>query len=120
MRILYHHRTLGDGAEGIHISSIVNCMRDEGHDVKIVSLVGEDPQYKSSQKSKGSRWDYIRNLIPQQVYGLVEIAYNIAGYRILKKEIDNFKPDIIYDRYANVALQHYMLQRNMVYLLLLR
>jgi len=38
MRILYHHRTLGDGAEGIHIAEMVNAFRKLGHEVQVVSL----------------------------------------------------------------------------------
>ncbi|NOX87879.1 MAG: glycosyltransferase family 4 protein [Calditrichaeota bacterium] len=103
MRILYHHRTLGDGAEGIHIQSIVNCLRELGHQVKVVSLVGEQTQFRKSQKAKESRWDRIRNKIPGPVYELAEVAYNLKGVRMLQKAIDEFQPEIIYDRYAHLS-----------------
>ncbi|MCH8292490.1 glycosyltransferase WbuB, partial [Candidatus Poribacteria bacterium] len=41
MKILYHHRTLGDGAEGIHIREMVEAWRGLGHEVRVVSLIGE-------------------------------------------------------------------------------
>jgi len=103
MRILYHHRTLGDGAEGIHIQSIVNCLREQGHDVRVASLVGQNTQFRSSQEAKESKWDKIKNIIPKPVYELAEIAYNLKGLRMLMKEIAAFKPDIIYDRYAHFS-----------------
>ena len=33
MKILYHHRTLADGAEGIHILEMIEAFRAEGHEV---------------------------------------------------------------------------------------
>ncbi len=103
MRILYHHRTLGDGAEGIHIQSIVNGLRNLGHEVKVVSLVGEQTQFRKSQEAKESFWDKVRAKIPGPVYELAEIAYNLKGLGMLQKAIDSFRPDIIYDRYAHFS-----------------
>jgi len=103
MRILYHHRTLGDGAEGIHIQSIVNNLKELGHAVKVVSLVGEQTQFRSAQEAKESRWDKIKHWIPKPIYELAEVAYNLKGLRMLEKAIDEFKPEIIYDRYAHFS-----------------
>jgi glycosyltransferase involved in cell wall biosynthesis len=103
MKILYHHRTLGDGAEGIHIQSIVNQLKKQGHDVKVVSLVGEQTRFRSTQEAKESKWDKVRQLIPKPVYELAEVAYNIKGKAMIQKAIDVFKPDVIYDRYAHFS-----------------
>ncbi|MCD6375027.1 MAG: glycosyltransferase [Caldisericaceae bacterium] len=103
MRILYHHRTLGDGAEGIHIQSIVNGLQQLGHTVKVVSLVGEKTQFRKAQDAKESKWDLIKNKIPGPIYELAEIAYNVKGKRMLQKAIEEFKPDLIYDRYAHFS-----------------
>ncbi len=103
MRILYHHRTLGDGAEGIHIQSIVNQLKELGHEVRVVSLVGEQTEFRSSQDAKESKWDKIKAFIPQPVYELAEIAYNLKGKSMLMSAIKEFKPDMIYDRYAHFS-----------------
>lgn len=103
MRILYHHRTLGDGAEGIHIQSIVNGLKQLGHEVKVISLVGENTQFRKAQDAKESKWDWVRSKIPGPIYELAEIVYNIKGKRMLQKAIDDFKPDLIYDRYAHFS-----------------
>lgn len=103
MRILYHHRTLGDGAEGIHIQSIVNQLKAQDHDVKVVSLVGEQTQFRSGQEAKESTWDKVRGWIPKPVYELAEVAYNVKGKAMIQKAIEIFKPDIIYDRYAHFS-----------------
>ena len=44
MNILYHHRTQGRGAEGVHIMSIVNALESLGHDVTLLSPPGIDPR----------------------------------------------------------------------------
>ncbi len=103
MKILYHHRTLGDGAEGIHIQAIVNGLIQLGHEVKVISLVGERTQFRKAQNAKETKWDWIRNRIPGPVYELAEIGYNIKGFRMLQKAIDKFRPDIVYDRYAHYS-----------------
>ncbi len=96
MRILYHHRTLGDGAEGIHIREMVKAFRELGHEVKVIGPTGE-PQPESSQKSK--ILSNLKRSIPSTLYELLEIFY--TGYCFLKmtREICTFKPNFIYDRY---------------------
>jgi len=42
LRILYHHRTQGRGAEGLHIASIVRSLRSFGHEVKVLGPPGVD------------------------------------------------------------------------------
>ena len=43
LNILYHHRTQGRGAEGVHITSIVKALNELGHNVKVLSPAGVDP-----------------------------------------------------------------------------
>ena len=38
MKILYHHRTLADGAEGIHILEMIEAFRAEGHEVIVQAM----------------------------------------------------------------------------------
>lgn len=98
MRILYHHRTLGDGAEGIHIAEIVKCFRRLGHEVRVVSLIGESTNVRSKPQQ---RWTNIAKAMPGFVYELGEMAYNIRGYSMLSQAIKDFQPDFLYDRYIS-------------------
>jgi glycosyltransferase involved in cell wall biosynthesis len=98
MKILYHHRTLGDGAEGIHIAEMVNAFRELGHEVKIVSLIGSET---NKPTSKTRFWGTIRNRLPDSFYELTQILYNITEYFKLNKCIKQYKPDLIYKRHAN-------------------
>ena len=99
MRILYHHRTLGDGAEGIHIKEMVAAFRELGHDVRVVALAGESGNGKAVLSTKQRSWTWLTRLMPGHVYELAEIAYNFVGRRNILREVKRFKPDLIYDRY---------------------
>jgi len=96
MKILYHHRTLGDGAEGIHIEEMVKAFRSLGHKVKIVAPIGEKTNSKNINVSILSK---IKRILPRILFEFLEVAYNIYGYYLLRKEIHKERPDFIYDRY---------------------
>jgi len=96
MKILYHHRTLGDGAEGIHIREMVKAFRELGHEVKVIGPTGETPG-ETSKKSK--MLERVKRLIPHALYELLEISYTGYCFWRTARAIRSFKPDFIYDRY---------------------
>jgi glycosyltransferase involved in cell wall biosynthesis len=96
MRILYHHRTLGDGAEGIHVREMVKAFRALGHDVKVIGPAGEH----QPQESAKSRWlGAIKRALPAFVFEMLEIAYTAYAYWNTSREIRRFSPNFIYERY---------------------
>lgn len=102
MRILYHHRTLGDGAEGIHVSAMVEAFRGLGHDVEVAAIIGEETNVPTSRtRTLGAltRW------VPRPVYEVMELGYSFAGCRMLRRHIRRWKPGFLYERYMlfNVA-----------------
>lgn len=97
MRILYHHRTLGDGAEGIHIASMVDAFRGLGHDVKVAAIIGEQTNVSTPR----TRFlEHLTQWMPRTVYEVMELGYSLAGYRMLRGHINSWKPDILYERYT--------------------
>ncbi len=98
MKILYHHRTLGDGAEGIHVAEIIKALRKLGHEVRVVSLIGETTNLDSSAKR---RWSWIKRFMPGVLFELGELVYNLPGYIKLSRAVKEFRPDLIYDRYIS-------------------
>lgn len=96
MRILYHHRTLGDGAEGIHIREMVRAFRDLGHEVKVIGPAGETPP---GQSARFGRLQAVKRAVPGVAYELLEIGYTAHAYISARREIAAFRPDFIYDRY---------------------
>lgn len=96
MKILYHHRTLADGAEGIHIAEMVNAFRQLGHEVL---LIGPGVARKGDSEARSNKFKWVKKIFKGPFYEMVEIAYNFTGYRSISKAIEEFKPDLIYDRY---------------------
>lgn len=110
LRILYHHRTQGRGAEGLHIRSIVHALEAMGHSVTVVSPPGIDPLDagdgapvdKARVQTRGvqSLWKAISRQLPNALFELAEIAYNIPAWWRLRKELRRARYDLIYERYA--------------------
>lgn len=96
MRILYHHRTLGDGAEGIHVSAMVEAFRALGHEVRVAAVIGEQTNVSTSRtRFLGT----IARRVPRLAYEAMELGYSLAGYRMLRGHIKSWKPDVLYERY---------------------
>ena len=97
MKILYHHRTLADGAEGVHIEQIVRALRGLEHDVRVWSLIGQQTNRRSGRASALGR---LKAALPKMLFELAEIGYGApAGVR-LYAAARRFGANLIYERYA--------------------
>jgi glycosyltransferase involved in cell wall biosynthesis len=105
MKILYHHRTQGRGAEGVHIRGIVEAFRKLGHEVTVISPPGIDPT-REEKPDAGSKsrlakmWKWISGHLPEILFELLELAYNFIAYKNIKEAIKKGEIDFIYERYA--------------------
>lgn len=112
MRVVYHHRTRGKGAEGAHIRGIVDAFRDLGHEVSIQSFPGVDPEHAedSSQGGKTKEGGGGKGIlsvlaerskqVPEVVFEFYEILYNGLVLFRLSHLLRKVKPDLIYERYS--------------------
>ena len=107
MNILYHHRTQGRGAEGVHIAFIVKGLCDLGHHVTVVSPTGEDPEetaggsvFDPPKGIKAAFFRFISRHTPQLVFELCEIAYNFTAGLRLNSVLRKTNIDFIYERNA--------------------
>ncbi len=110
LRILYHHRTQGRGAEGLHIASVVKALRDLGHSVTVISPPGVDPfsapdavpAGRSPQVDGGIRrlWRLLSRKAPNWLFELAEIAYNLPTWLRLRRALSEQRYDLVYERYA--------------------
>lgn len=109
LRILYHHRTQGKGAEGNHIISVVTALRDLGHEVHVLSPWGVDPFSKDTAPVDKVRtkisgmsrvWGLVSRHFPNWLFELAEIAYNVPAYLRLALALCKVPYDLIYERYA--------------------
>ena len=97
MNILYHHRTMGRGGEGHHISSMTAAFRAMDHQVFIASPFGVDPLSdnaagpldKTAADTKGIHrfWKFLSTTAPQSLFEIGEIFYNFAAFFRLRKII---------------------------------
>lgn len=98
MRILYHHRTQSEDAQGIHIYEMVKAFRELGHEVEIVALVEMDQP--GGKKVRGRGWEGLARWVPNWLYELMSLTYNLYGYRRLCGAVRARRPDLIYERYS--------------------
>lgn len=110
LNILYHHRTQGRGAEGVHITSIVRALQAMGHSVTVLSPPGVDPLDpghsapvdKSRVRTGGIQtlWKWISRHMPNFLFELAEIGYNLPAWWRLRRMLATQKFDLVYERYA--------------------
>jgi len=110
MRILYHHRTQGRGAEGNHIVSIVGALRALGHYVDVMSPPGVDPfdpaatipvdKAKTQTRGWSSVWKLMSRKLPNWLFEIAELVYNVPAYFRLRKLLATGKYDLLFERYA--------------------
>jgi glycosyltransferase involved in cell wall biosynthesis len=108
MRILYHHRTRADDAQGIHIAALCGALRELGHEVDIMALVRQAksrPVPEADAVRPGREGASLFGLpVPAWFYELLALAYNIPGFFMLAASVLRRRPDLIYERYALFTL----------------
>jgi glycosyltransferase involved in cell wall biosynthesis len=95
MRILYHHRTLADGAEGIHIAEMVAAFRELGHEVQVLGLAAGDRASQRRGLIAG-----LRDALPQWLFELASTAGNVVEYLDVRRAIGRFTPHLLYKRHG--------------------
>ncbi len=95
MKILYHHRSLADGAEGIHIAAMVDAFTAMGHEVRVRGLAARPQDLRRRRTARA-----MRAMLPRWTFELVSAALNAAEYFEVTREIRLFAPDFIYKRHA--------------------
>lgn len=98
MRILYHHRIASRDGQVTHIEEMVSALQELGHEVRVVG-----PEVHKTDSGKGHSAGWVGTLkatLPGVLYELAEASYALLVYRRLRKAVREFKPDVIYERYA--------------------
>ena len=110
MQFIYHHRTMGRSSQAMHIRSLVEAWKTDGHEVTIVSPPGIDPLksagimpfLRKADRARGLQriWKYISCECPQFVFEIFELLYNLfLPFRLLP--IVWRQPDaVLYERHA--------------------
>lgn len=97
MKILYHHRTRGDGAEGVHINEMIGSFRELGHDVSIAAPRGATKASGLAASQPSGPPSGFKVFMKQTA----EIFYNVVDYFRVRAAVKKAKPDFIYERYSS-------------------
>ena len=105
MNILYHFRTQGTGAEGVHIAGIATAFERLGHRVIFSSPTGIDPRTTAganpfAEKKRRSFLARLAAHAPAFVFELLEIAYNAVAYARNRAALTRENCALIYERHA--------------------
>jgi glycosyltransferase involved in cell wall biosynthesis len=96
MKILYQHRTLADGAEGIHIAEIVEAFERLGHEVIMLALATSHAR----GEGRPNRWGRLKAALPPALFELGAVVCNAVDYLNLQCALGRHKPDLVYKRHA--------------------
>ncbi|HEX4947835.1 MAG TPA: glycosyltransferase family 4 protein [Blastocatellia bacterium] len=99
MKIIYHHRTRGEDAQGIHIQSLQDAWSELGHEVHEVSL-GRVQSGKAQTSNGHHKHSEGRGTLGSLIYEGLSLGYNVYGMRNLQKAIKEYQPALIYERYC--------------------
>lgn len=104
MRIIYHHRTRAEDAQGVHIKSMQQAWQAEGHEVREVSPVEQtpsaSPQPEAAKKASDSKHSEGRGALGSLIYEVLSLGYNFYGATRLRRAVREFRPTLIYERHS--------------------
>jgi len=95
--MVYHHRTQGVDAQGIHIHEMCRAFSLLGYNVVKVALHAEEQPGKESRPGLISR---AATRLPGWAYELLELGYNLVGIPRLYLAVKAHRPQFIYERYS--------------------
>lgn len=109
MNILYHHRTRGEGVEGVHIRGMVKGLSSLGHRVWVLSPPGVPLEELTLKGAKGVSlrryylrrfWWYVCFRLPGVFFEILELFYNLFEISRMLRVIRRNDIDFIYERYS--------------------
>lgn len=96
MDILYHHRTLADGAEGIHIHEMVEAFRALGHRVLMHALADPEAPGQGRQGLLAS----VRRRLPRAFFEYAAATLNVPEYVQVRRRLRLSGARVLYKRHA--------------------
>lgn len=96
-RVVYHHRTQGVDAQGIHIHEMCKAFSALGFDVVKVALHAQEQPGAVSRSGLVNR---ATARLPGWIYEILELGYNLVGIPRLYLAVKIHRPLFIYERYS--------------------
>lgn len=105
LRILYHFRSRGTGAEAVHIAGIAGAFQRMGHEVGFESPTGANPLetrgsspfQRQSSDNRVNRWV---DRCPGWLFEWLELGYNFIAAHRIRDRICSEGVDLLYERHA--------------------
>lgn len=97
MKVLYHHRTLADGAEGIHIAEMVEAFHELGHHVQMAAAVKPSAVRGQGHAGLLSR---VRRALPEWLFEVAAVGYSVVDAFTFFRRLRRVRPDFVYKRHA--------------------
>src|SRR3546814_19814818 len=113
MKVLYHHRTQGRRVEGVHIRGVANALRELGHEVRVLSFPGADPEIEPGIESapapanvpapppeaagEKGRLAGLVSRLPGVLFEFAEIGYNLLTWWRIRAALSRSRPALIYE-----------------------
>lgn len=95
--VVYHHRTQGVDAQGIHVVEMCRAFEQLGYSVVKVAVHADERPGSVSRSGLLSR---LVASMPRPFYELMEIGYNAVGVVRLWQAARRHRPAFIYERYS--------------------
>ncbi len=96
MKILYHHRTRSKDGQHVHISELINALRNLGHEVMVVAPAAME---RAKFGADAGTVAMLKRYVPRFAYELMEFGYSLIAYHRLSRAVQTFRPDCLYERY---------------------
>ena len=108
LRVLYSHRILSWDGQGLHVEAIIAELRAAGHEVRVVGPAASEGVHLGGESHL---LRLLRRWLPACVMEFAELAYSAPAYWRLAHVADEFRPDVIYERYNLFFLAGSLLAR---------
>ncbi|WP_300156324.1 glycosyltransferase family 4 protein [Solidesulfovibrio sp.] len=95
--VVYHHRTQGVDAQGIHVHEMCRAFETLGYTVAKVALHAREQVGRDSRPGLVSR---LVARLPPAAYELLELGYNLVGVPRLYRAVRRHRPAFVYERYS--------------------
>jgi glycosyltransferase involved in cell wall biosynthesis len=96
MNILYHHRIRSKDGQAVHLEELIAALRSLGAKI---TLSGPESFSRAEFGHDPKLLGKIKQMMPQGLYELIELLYNIPVYQRLARAFRTVRPDFVYERY---------------------
>ncbi|WP_043344398.1 glycosyltransferase family 4 protein [Belnapia moabensis] len=96
MRILYSHRIQSRDGQSVHLEALVGALAAQGHEVLVVGPASFET---ASLGDENRLVTLMRRWLPRFAAELAEFAYSLPAYLRITRAAQEFRPDVIYERY---------------------